>query len=172
MTAPKQPAKEYDDIPGTFVFDADRSRQGYHLNMFCMSLMKAENRETFKANEAEYLDRFPLTPGQREAVLKREYNRMLELGGNIYFTAKLGATDGHSFQHMAAVMTGSTQEDYAKMMLAGGRSVEGNRSKSGLDVRKKPAPRKASAKSSAKLGATSSRRSAPKRGTKAGSKRG
>jgi protocatechuate 4,5-dioxygenase, alpha chain len=172
MTAGKEIAKEYDDIPGTFVFDADRSRQGYHLNMFCMSLMKAENRKAFKADEAEYLNRFALTPEQREAILKRQYNRMLELGGNIYFTAKLGATDGHSFQHMAAVMTGSTQEDYAKMMLAGGRSVEGNRSKSGLDVRKKPAPRKAAAKSSGRLGAKSSRPSAPKRGKKSGSKRG
>ena len=48
---------------------------------------------------------------------------MLELGGNIYFTAKLGATDGHSFQHIAAIMTGSTQDEYAKMMLgAGARS--------------------------------------------------
>ena len=178
MTAAKEqaPEKEYDDIPGTFVFDADRSRRGYHLNMFCMSLMKAENRKAFKENEAQYFDRFPLTPEQREAILKREYNRMLELGGNIYFTAKLGATDGHSFQHVAAVMTGSTQEDYAKMMLAGGRSIEGNRSKSGLDLRKKPAHRKAPAKSSAKSatkpGAKSSRRSAPKRGKKAGPKRG
>src|SRR5215468_3770439 len=155
MTAAKEKAKEYDDIPGTFVFDADRSRQGYHLNMFCMSLMKAENRNAFKASEAEYLDRFPLTPEQREAVLKREYNRMLELGGNIYFTAKLGATDGHSFQHMAAVMTGSTQEDYAKMMLAGGRSIEGNRSKSGADRRAKAKPksqRKSSSKSGSKRG--------------------
>jgi protocatechuate 4,5-dioxygenase, alpha chain len=130
--------RDYDDIPGTFVFDADRSRQGYHLNMFCMSLMKEENRKAFKANEAKYLDKFPLTPEQREAILKRQYNRMLELGGNIYFTAKLGATDGHSFQHMAAVMTGSTQDDYAKMMLGGGRSVEGNRSKSGAVKRAKP----------------------------------
>ena len=122
---------DYDDIPGTFVFDAERSRQGYGINMFCMSLMKEENRKAFKANEAAYLKKFNLTPEQTEAVLKRDYNRMLELGGNIYFTAKLGATDGHSFQHLAAVMTGSSQEDYAKMMLAGGRSVEGNRSKSG-----------------------------------------
>src|ERR1700674_610256 len=154
---------DYDDIPGTFVFDAERSRQGYGINMFCMSLMKDENRKAFKANEPEYLKKFNLTPEQIEAILKREYNRMLELGGNIYFTAKLGATDGHSFQHMAAVMTDSTQEDYAKMMLAGGRSVEGNRSKSGLDVRKKPAPRKAAAKSSAKPGTKSSRPSASKR---------
>ena len=127
--------KEYDDLPGTIVFDADRAREGYHLNMFCMSLMKAENRKAFKADEAKYLEHYPLTPEQREAILKRQYNRMLELGGNIYFTAKLGATDGHSFQHLAALMTGSTQPDYAAMMLAGGRSVEGNRSRSGKYAR-------------------------------------
>jgi protocatechuate 4,5-dioxygenase alpha chain len=178
MTAAKEKAteKEYDDIPGTFVFDADRSRQGYHLNMFCMSLMKAENRRAFKDNEASYLDRFALTPEQREAILKRDYNRMLELGGNIYFTAKLGATDGHSFQHIAAVMTGATQEDYAKMMLNGGRSVEGNRSKSGRDAPAKPARRRAAGKSvtrpASKAGAKSSPRSVAKRGKKVGSKRG
>jgi protocatechuate 4,5-dioxygenase, alpha chain len=122
---------EYDDIPGTYVFDAERSRQGYGINMFCMSLMQEENRQAFKANEAEYLKKFNLTPAQSDAILKRDYNRMLELGGNIYFTAKLGATDGHSFQHLAAVMTGNTQADYAKMMLGGGRSVDGNRSRTG-----------------------------------------
>src|ERR1041385_7513582 len=123
--------QEYDDIPGTFVFDAERSREGFGINMFCMSLMKDENRKAFKANEAEYLKKFNLTPAQTEAILKRDYNRMLELGGNIYFTAKLGATDGHSFRHLAATMTGSTQDDYAKMMLDGGRSVDSNRSRSG-----------------------------------------
>jgi len=127
-------AQVYDDIPGTFVFDAERSREGYGINMFCMSLMKDDNRRAFKANEAEYLKKFKLTPEQTDAILKRDYNRMLELGGNIYFTAKLGATDGHSFQHLAAVMTGNTQDDYAKMMLGGGRSVEGNRSRSGKNA--------------------------------------
>jgi protocatechuate 4,5-dioxygenase, alpha chain len=127
-------AQIYDDIPGTYVFDAERSREGYGINMFCMSLMKDENRKAFKANEAEYLKKFRLTPQQTEAILKRDYNRMLELGGNIYFTAKLGATDGHSFQHLAAVMTGSTQQDYAEMMLKGGRNVEGNRSRTGKNT--------------------------------------
>ena len=143
MAVKKAAEKDYDDIPGTYVFDAERSRQGYHLNMFCMSLMKAENRKAFKENEPKYLDeRFPeLTPEQREAILKRQYNRLLELGGNIYFTAKLGATDGHAFQHLAAVMTGSTQQDYADMMLRGGRSVEGNRSRSGKGNRAKPKTR-------------------------------
>ena len=142
--------QDYDDIPGTFVFDAERSREGFGINMFCMSLMKDENRKAFKANEAAYLKKYPLTPAQTDAVLKRDYNRMLELGGNIYFTAKLGATDGHSFRHLAAVMTGSTQDDYAKMMIEGGRSVEGNRSKSGKydkPVKKTVAKAKPKAKS-------------------------
>jgi protocatechuate 4,5-dioxygenase alpha chain len=117
-----------------------------------MSLMKAANREAFKANEAEYLKQFPLTPAQTDAILKRDYNRMLELGGNIYFTAKLGATDGHSFQHLAAVMTGSTQEDYAKMMLGGGRPIEGNRSKSGKYDKKPKAKAKAGKKAGSKRG--------------------
>jgi protocatechuate 4,5-dioxygenase alpha chain len=112
-----------------------------------MSMMKEENRKAFKADEGEYVKKFQLTDEQRDAILKRDYNRMLELGGNIYFTAKLGATDGHSFQHMAALMTGSSQEDYAKMMLAGGRSVEGNRSKSGKD---RPAREKSRAKAKSK----------------------
>ena len=132
MAAAKQtPNKDYDDIPGTYVFDADRSREGYHLNMFCMSLMKDENRKAFKADEAGYIKQFHMSPEQEKAILTRDYNRMLELGANIYFTAKLGATDGHSFQHLAAVMTGSTQQDYADLMLRGGRQVDGNRSRSG-----------------------------------------
>ena len=122
--------KEYDDLPGTTVFDADRARQGYHLNMFCMSMMKPENRAAFKVNERAYLDRWPMTEEQKQVILKRDWNGMLALGGNIYFTAKLAATDGLSFQQIAAIMTGSTQEEYAQMMIKGGRPIDGNRSKS------------------------------------------
>ena len=122
--------KEYDDLPGTVVFDADQARKGYHLNMFCMSLMKAENRAAFKKDERAYLDHWPMTEEQKQAILKRDWNGMLPLGGNIYFTAKLAATDGLSFQQIAAMMTGKTQAEYAEMMLKGGRSPEGNRSKS------------------------------------------
>ena len=122
--------KDYDDLPGTVVFDADQARRGYHLNMFCMSLMKPENRATFKADERAYLDKWPMTEAQKQAVLSRDWNGMLRLGGNIYFTAKIAATDGLSFQQIAAMMTGSTQEQYAEMMIKGGRSPNGNRSKS------------------------------------------
>jgi protocatechuate 4,5-dioxygenase alpha chain len=121
---------DYDDIPGTTVFDAERSRRGYKLNSFCMSLMTPENRAAFKADEAAFLKRFAMSAEQAEAVLKRDWNRMIELGGNIYFLAKLFSTDGKSFQFTAAQMTGMTQEQYAQMMLAGGRSPDGNRSKS------------------------------------------
>jgi len=119
--------KPYKDVPGTTVFDAEQSRLGYHLNQFCMSLMKAENRERFKADERAYVDEWPMTEEQKLAVLAMDLNRCIALGGNIYFLAKLGATHGRSFQYMAASMTGMSQEDYAKMMVNGGRSVEGNR---------------------------------------------
>src|SRR5262245_37932682 len=116
--------KPYANIPGTVVFDAEQSRRGYHLNMFCMSLMKAPNRERFKANERAYLDEWPMTEEQKHAVMARDYNRMIATGGNIYFLAKIFATDGKSFQYAAALMTGMSQEDYAKMMLNGGRAPE------------------------------------------------
>jgi len=119
--------KPYTDVPGTTIFDADMSRQGYHLNQFCMSLMKAENRARFKANERAYLDEWPMSEEQKQAVLARDLNRCIELGGNIYFLAKIGATDGKSFQQMAGSMTGMTEEEYRAMMMSGGRTIEGNR---------------------------------------------
>lgn len=118
------------DIPGTTVFDATQSRLGYHLNMFCMSLMKDENRKAFKAGERAYLERFPMSEDQRQAVLDRDYNRMIALGGNIYFLAKIGATDGFSFQNLASKMTGMPEDEYKAMMVAGGRPPRGNRSRS------------------------------------------
>jgi protocatechuate 4,5-dioxygenase alpha chain len=114
--------KSYQSIPGTTVFDAEQSRKGYHLNMFCMSLMKAANRERFKADQRAYLSEWPMSEQQKQAVLDRDYNRLIALGGNIYFLAKIFATDGKSFQYAAALMTGMSQDDYARMMLAGGRA--------------------------------------------------
>jgi protocatechuate 4,5-dioxygenase alpha chain len=119
---------EFDDIPGTRVFTAKRARQGYHLNQFAMSLMKAENRERWKADERAYLDGWAMTEEQKQAVLDRDYNRLLDLGGNIYFMAKVFSTDGQSFLQAVSTMSGMGLDDYAAMMLAGGRSPEGQRS--------------------------------------------
>lgn len=119
--------KPYLDVPGTTIFDAEQSRKGYWLNQFCMTLMKSENRERFKANERAYLDEWAMTEEQKQAVLDRDLNRCISLGGNIYFLAKIGATDGKSFQQMAGSMTGMTEEEYRNMMIAGGRSANGNR---------------------------------------------
>ena len=119
---------EFDDIPGTRVYTARRARQGYHLNQFAMSLMKAENRERWKADERAYLDQWPMTEEQKQAVLARDYNRLLELGGNIYFLAKVFSTDGLSFLQAVSTMSGMNVEEYQAMMIAGGRSPEGVRS--------------------------------------------
>jgi protocatechuate 4,5-dioxygenase alpha chain len=119
--------KPYLDIPGTTIFDAEQARKGYWLNQFCLSLMKPENRTRFKANERAYLDEWPMTEAQKQAVLERDLNKAIQAGGNIYFLARIAATDGKSFQQMAGSMTGMSEEEYRNMMLSGGRSPEGNR---------------------------------------------
>jgi len=136
MTGPKEDKvgdihsylDEFEDIPGTRVFTAKRARQGYHLNQFAMSLMKPENRERWKADERAYLDEWKLSEEQKQAVLDRDYNRLLDLGGNIYFLSKIFSTDGKSFLQAVSTMSGMSLEDYQAMMLAGGRSPEGLRS--------------------------------------------
>jgi len=117
--------KPYKNIPGTTIFDAEMASKGFHLNQFCMSLMKAPNREKFKADERAYLDEWPMTEEQKQAVLARDYNAMMATGGNIYFLAKIFSSDGLSFQYAAATMTGMSQPEYAQMMLDGGRKVDG-----------------------------------------------
>jgi protocatechuate 4,5-dioxygenase, alpha chain len=124
--------RDYESIPGTYVYDAERGRMGYALNMFCMSLNKAENRRSFKRDEAAYLDRFSLKPEQRRTVLERDWLGMLRAGGNIYYTIKIAFCDGLTFQDVAGMMSGVPRETYAQMMLAGGRSPEGNRYKDGI----------------------------------------
>lgn len=119
--------KPYLDIPGTTVFDAAQCRKGYWLNQFAMSLMSPANRQRFLADERAYLDEWEITEDQKQAVLDRDMNAMISLGGNIYFLAKLGATDGKSFQQMAGSMTGMSEDEYRDMMINGGRSIEGNR---------------------------------------------
>lgn len=131
MPAPR----DYDDIPGTYVFDGRRSRRGYALNKFLMSLNDADGREAFRADESAYVERFALDAAQREAVLGRDWLRLLEVGGNVYYTYKLAACDGMTFQDLAGKQTGMTREEFARMMLDGGRPIEGNRRTRGTEGR-------------------------------------
>lgn len=119
--------KPYATVPGTTIFDADQARAGYWLNQFCTSLMSSDNRQRFLKDEDGYLAEWDMTPAQRQGVRDRDLNKLISLGGNIYFLARIGATDGHSFQQMAGSMTGMSEAEYRKMMIDGGRSVEGNR---------------------------------------------
>lgn len=131
MTAPRDIhayLAELEDIPGTRVYTGKRARVGFHMNQFAMSLMKPENCARWKADERAYLDEWKLTEDQKQALLDRDYNRCLDLGGNIYFLAKVFSTDGKSFLQAVGTMTGMSPEDYQAMMIAGGRSPEGLRS--------------------------------------------
>ena len=121
------PPRDYDDIPGTYVFDGRRSREGYALNKFCMTLNTEAGREAFRAGEAAYLDTFDLTAEQKEAVLQRDWLRMVRLGGNIYYTFKIAAYDGLSMQAIGGAMSGMTEAEFRQMMVDGGRPIDGNR---------------------------------------------
>lgn len=129
--ATSPPTRDYQTIPGTYVFDGERCREGYALNMFCMSLAQESNRQEMRANEAAYLDQWDLTPEQRESIEQRQWLRMLQLGGNVYYTFKLAALDGMTFRHLAAGMTGVPIEEFAEMMMSGGRSIDGNQTTEG-----------------------------------------
>jgi protocatechuate 4,5-dioxygenase alpha chain len=119
--------KSYLDVPGTTIFDADQSRAGYRLNQFCMSLMKAENRERFLADERGYLDEWAMTEAQTQGVIDRDLNALISLGGNIYMLAKIGASEGLTYLEIVSSMTDMNVDDYRDMMLSGGRPIEGNR---------------------------------------------
>jgi protocatechuate 4,5-dioxygenase alpha chain len=119
--------KPYKDIPGTIVFDSDMARAGYHINQFCMTLMKPENRKRFLADERAYVDEWPMTEEQKQAVLDRDYNKLLQLGANVYYFGKLFLTDEMSFEKGASLMAGMSQEEYRDMMVKGGRPAKGNR---------------------------------------------
>jgi protocatechuate 4,5-dioxygenase alpha chain len=127
--------KDYDDIPGTYVFDGERSHRGYALNMFCMSLNDPANRDAFRGDPDGYLDRFDLSPEQRTAVASRDWLGMLRLGGNIYYTFKLATFDGLTMQHVGGEMSGVTMEEFARMMIEGGRPIQGNRFTSEWEAR-------------------------------------
>lgn len=122
--------RSYLDVPGTYVFDIQRSQLGYEVNKFCESLNTEYGRDQFLNNEDAYLRTFDLTEEQISAIKARDLNKILDLGGNIYYVFKIGAVLGLSIQATSGMMAvpQMSEEDFQSMMLSGGRSIEGNRS--------------------------------------------
>ena len=109
------------DLPGTPIFDGDSSRRGLRKNKLFMSLRDAANRERFLADEAAYCRSFGLSPEQQQAVLDRDWQAMIDLGGSIFYVYKLAMMDGRSMQYLGGVFTGMGEEDFLAAMRAGGR---------------------------------------------------
>ncbi|MBU6265881.1 MAG: protocatechuate 4,5-dioxygenase subunit alpha [Actinomycetales bacterium] len=121
--------EQYKDIPGTTIFTIELARQGFHLNQFCMSLRSEENRKRFLADNRAYLDEWDMTEEQKQAVIDRDFQKMLDLGGNVYFLSKIFASEGLSYVQAVSTMTDMNPEEYQQMMINGGRNIEGWRSK-------------------------------------------
>ena len=111
---------QYDDIPGTYVFNGRRSLEGYPLNRMCMSFNSAENRDAFARDEEAYCARFGLTEAQRQAVRNRDVLEMVRLGGNIYYLAKLAGIFGLNVQDVGAQQTGMSVDEFKAMLVAAG----------------------------------------------------
>ena len=121
--------EQYKDIPGTTIFTIESAQKGFHLNQFCMSLRSEENRKRFLADNRAYLDEWEMTEEQKQAVIDRDFQKMLDLGGNVYFLSKIFASEGLSYVQAVSTMTDMTTEQYQEMMINGGRNIEGWRSK-------------------------------------------
>ena len=121
--------EQYKDIPGTTIFTIELARKGFWLNQFCMSLRKAENRERFLADNRKYLDEWDMSEEQKQAVIDRDFQKMLDLGGNVYFLSKIFASEGLSYVQAVSTMTDMNVQEYQQMMLDGCRNIEGWRSK-------------------------------------------
>ena len=115
------PAPDRFGLPGTPIFDGASSRRGLPMNRLFMSLRTAENRERFLADEAAYCRAFGLTAEQQQAVLDRDWQAMIDLGGSIFYVYKLAMMDGRSMQYLGGVFTGLGEEDFLAAMKAGGR---------------------------------------------------
>jgi protocatechuate 4,5-dioxygenase alpha chain len=121
--------EQFKDLPGTTIFTIEKAREGFHFNEFCMSLRQEENRKKFLADERSYLDEWEMTEDQKQAVLTRDFQKMLDSGGNVYFLSKIFAAEGLSYVQAVSTMTDMNVEQYQEMMKSGGRHIEGWRSK-------------------------------------------
>jgi len=113
------------EIPGTIVFDGRRSREGLPLNNLAITLNKEAERDAFVADPEAFMERFGLSAEQKEAVRNRDFHRMIELGGNIFFIYKIGMVDGLTVPDIVATMAGMSTEEFVEMMRNGGRNPHG-----------------------------------------------
>jgi protocatechuate 4,5-dioxygenase alpha chain len=107
-------------ISGTPLFDGEAAQKGLALNAMCYSFNDAAGRAAFLADEEAYMDRFALSPEQREAVRRRDVPAMIKAGGNVYYLAKLAGIFGLNVQDLGALQTGMPLEDFKAALLAHG----------------------------------------------------
>ncbi|HEX2553712.1 MAG TPA: extradiol ring-cleavage dioxygenase [Microvirga sp.] len=106
-----------DRIPDTPLFDRKRSLRGYRINKAAMGLGDPANREAFKQDESAYLDRFGLSPEEKQAVMSRDWREMVRLGGNLFFILKISAVDPVRITEIGAHQAGMEHDDFLRERL-------------------------------------------------------
>ena len=115
---------DYEDIPGTYVFDGQRSHSAYAVNKMLFSFNHQENRDEFDRNPEAYAVKFGLPDEQRKALLDGDFLTLLRMGANIYFMAKLAVPRGVSVQDVGALFQGITTEEFKANLAKNGEGLE------------------------------------------------
>jgi protocatechuate 4,5-dioxygenase alpha chain len=115
---------DYEDIPGTYVFDGRHAHGAYPLNKLLFSFCDEANRAEFDADPAAYCDKYGVTGKYKELVLKKDFLGMLKAGANIYYMAKMAIPRGTSVQDCGAQFQGITTPEFQAKLTAKGEGLE------------------------------------------------
>jgi protocatechuate 4,5-dioxygenase alpha chain len=115
---------DYDAIPGTYVFNGKTAHPAYALNKLLFSFNSADNRAAFAVDPSAYADKFGLTPAQRAALLADDFLKLLRLGANIYYLAKLAVPRGFTVQDAGAAFQGISTDEFKAALRAKGEGLE------------------------------------------------
>lgn len=115
---------DYEEIPGTYVFDGKRSHSAYALNKMFYSFNHAENRSAYDQDPEAYALKFGVPEEQRKALLEGDFLGLLRLGANIYYMAKLAVPNGVSVQDVGAAFQGISTEEFKAKLAANGEGLE------------------------------------------------
>jgi len=122
---------DYEDIPGTYVFDGKHAHGAYPLNKLLFSFNGEESRAAFERDPGAYCDKYGVTGKYKELILAKDFLGMLRAGANIYYLAKMAIPRGTSVQDAGAAFQGISSQEFQAKLLAKGAGLKERLAKRG-----------------------------------------
>jgi protocatechuate 4,5-dioxygenase, alpha chain len=114
---------DYEDIPGTYVFDGKHAHPSYPINKLLFSFCDEASRDEFDRDPGAYCDKFGVAGQYKEFILKKDFLGMLRAGANIYYMAKMAIPRGVSVQDAGAAFQGIPTKEFQAKLLAKGEGL-------------------------------------------------